>query len=60
MLAVYGHEIESDDDPFLRLVKTAGEVVTGPGNPGATIVDVLPICKSMFPTLPQNTLCSFF
>ncbi|KAF5347272.1 hypothetical protein D9756_009969 [Leucocoprinus leucothites] len=48
----YGHEIKSDDDPYIKIVEDTGHAVTHCGPPGSTPVDLFPILQyfpSWFP-----------
>lgn len=40
----YGHEILSDDDPYVQLAAENRYVITHCGTPGGTPVDLFPIC----------------
>ncbi|KAL4247551.1 cytochrome P450 monooxygenase [Abortiporus biennis] len=52
MEIAYGHEIVSDDDPYLQIAKEVNNVVTGAGDPGATPPDLFPILKKLPPWFP--------
>lgn len=41
--ATYGHDITSDDDPHIVLAVEAGNRSTAEGQPGATVIDIVPI-----------------
>ena len=41
----YGYTIESVDDPFIHLADEAAVESMRYGAPGATLCDVLPLCK---------------
>ena len=45
----YGYTIESVDDPFIHLADEAAVESMRYGAPGATLCDVLPMCKE-FPS----------
>ncbi|PPQ76379.1 hypothetical protein CVT26_015387 [Gymnopilus dilepis] len=59
----YGHEIVSDDDPYLKITADVGYCLTHCVPPGSNLVDLLPIMKylpSWFPgTFPATQARSY-
>ncbi|KAJ3485910.1 hypothetical protein NLI96_g4615 [Meripilus lineatus] len=47
MEIAYGHQVSSDDDPYLRLAKRMNEMAAGLGSQGSNPVDFLPILKHL-------------
>lgn len=43
-MSTYGHQIDSDNDPFINLVTRATEMTVQSGSPGGTPVDFFPSC----------------
>ena len=43
--ATYGREVQSVEDEFIVKAEQAGAILTGEDAPGATIIDLLPVCK---------------
>ena len=43
--ATYGREVRSVEDELIVKAEQAGAIVTGEDAPGATIIDLLPVCK---------------
>ncbi len=60
MRVAYGHEILSDDDPYIEIAKNSGHALTHCGPPGNTPIDLFPI-RRRFP-LPHyhqaHSICS--
>ncbi len=53
MRVAYGHEIVSDDDPYVEIAKDSGYALTHCGPPGGTPVDMFPIRRPF-------TLCIYY
>lgn len=43
MMVTYGHEVRTDDDPFIKLAEDVRR--HSEETPGAALVDTLPICR---------------
>lgn len=58
MEITYGHRIETDDDPYLRLAKDVDRLLNGAGSAGASVVDFFPFRKLLLSLLasPRNRL----
>ncbi|TDL27032.1 cytochrome P450 [Rickenella mellea] len=41
----YGHQVVDDDDPYAAVVERTNMLVSNSGNPGATLVDFIPILR---------------
>ena len=55
MEIAYGHHIESDDDPAVRSAERCLDVSVGVGDPGSSIVDLLPFrLFFLFTLIPQE------
>lgn len=44
----YGHEILSEDDPYVQITADSSYAITHCGPPGGTPVDLFPICRLPF------------
>jgi len=45
MRLVYGHQITSEEDPYLAIAERVGHAISNIGSPGSTPVDFFPILK---------------
>ncbi|KDR72308.1 hypothetical protein GALMADRAFT_102042 [Galerina marginata CBS 339.88] len=59
----YGHEIKSNNDPYLKIISDVGYCITNCAAPGSNLVDLVPIMKylpSWFPgTFPATQARSY-
>ncbi|KAF8156552.1 cytochrome P450, partial [Crassisporium funariophilum] len=59
----YGHEIVSNEDPYLKIMSDVGYCITNCASPGSNLVDLIPIMKylpSWFPgTFPATQARSY-
>lgn len=42
LMATFGHEVTSEDDAYISLVKRTTKMSTDAGSPGGTIIDLFP------------------
>lgn len=42
----FGHQITTDDDPYIKITEGTGHAQSNAGSPGSTIVDVFPFRSS--------------
>ncbi|KAI5121128.1 hypothetical protein M0805_002800 [Coniferiporia weirii] len=52
VLMVYGHEVVSEDDPYIKLVDQASKMTISSGSPGATLIDFIPSLRYVPAWLP--------
>lgn len=45
MMITYGHEITSDEDPFIALAEEGVKTIVSASRPGAFMVEWLPFCR---------------
>jgi hypothetical protein len=45
MKIVYGYEVKSIDDKFLRVASKGGRTIAAAGAVGSHIVDLIPVCE---------------
>ncbi len=57
MRIAYGHQILSDDDPYVDIAKGSGHALSHCGPPGNTPVDLFPfrMCSPLYPNTAQLT-----
>lgn len=55
MRIAYGHEVVSDDDPYVEIARESGYAFTHCGPAGSTPVDLFPIREFVFPDFYQPT-----
>lgn len=49
LMATFGHEVTSEQDPYINLVNRTTKMSTDAGSPGGTIIDLFPARKSHSP-----------
>lgn len=47
MKITYGHQIESDDDEYIKMTENISDAHAEAGDPGSTPVDIFPIRKAI-------------
>ncbi|KAH9952213.1 cytochrome P450 [Amylocystis lapponica] len=52
MKITYGHQIESDDDEYIKMTENVSEAHALAGDPGSTPVDIFPILRHLPPWFP--------
>ncbi|KAI0933847.1 hypothetical protein AcV5_005883 [Taiwanofungus camphoratus] len=52
MKITYGHQIESDDDEYIKMTENISDAHAEAGDPGSTPVDIFPILKYLPPWFP--------
>ena len=45
MKATYGRDVESTKDEYVLKMEQTGRIVNGEDAPGASVIDLLPVCK---------------
>lgn len=56
MEVAYGHQITSDDDPYVKISQDTGDAVQNAGPPGSTPVDLFPFRKCLHSQNNRATL----
>ncbi|KAF9456704.1 cytochrome P450 [Collybia nuda] len=59
MEVAYGHQITSDDDPYVKISQDSGDAVQNAGPPGSTPVDLFPFLRHLPSWFPGSFYAGF-